>query len=67
MNKYAYLTNKPSEIIFAPKDYNIYVKYKDGSDKVMIREDYYDISSLENLIEILRDVISISKMSKDGE
>lgn len=65
MSKYAYLNNKPTEITFSPSEHNIYVKYEDGSDHVMIGETYYKLSSLKDLIEILKDVISISEMSKD--
>lgn len=66
MNKnYAYLNNKPTEITFSPNEHNIYVKYEDGSEFVMIGEVYYKLSSLKYLIEILKDVISISEMSKE--
>ena len=60
--KYAYLNTQPSEITFNEPD--IYIKYESGSDKLLIGDSYYKISSLEKMIEILRDVIAISKMNE---
>ena len=60
--KYAYLNTQPAEIIFSELD--IYIKYESGSDKLLIGEKHYNVSSLEKMIEMLRDVISISKMNE---
>ena len=62
MAKYAYLNTQPSEIIFS--DLGIFIKYESGCEKFQIGEQYYKISSLDKMIEILRDIVSISKMNE---
>lgn len=62
MAKYAYLNTQPSEVTFNEPD--IYIKYESGSDKLLIGDNYYKIESLEKMIGILRDVISLSKMNE---
>jgi hypothetical protein len=63
MAKYAYLNTQPAEVTFNEPD--IYIKYESGSDKLLIGDNYYKIESLEKMIEILRDIISLSKMNEN--